>query len=59
MKFLLKEYGNVDCNTVQLETIGNKTIISWVQPDFNVDYFQVKLNYESKEWNLTNNNFQY
>lgn len=37
------DYGNIDCKTVDLKTIGNMTTISWEKPNFNLDYFLIYL----------------
>jgi len=42
-KIFKKEYGNIDCDTVGFEFIGNQTKISWKKPDFFVDYYEIDI----------------
>ncbi len=60
-KIFKKEYGNIDCDTVGFEFIGNQTKISWKKPDFFVDYYEIDIVDETTENNSyafnTNANF--
>jgi hypothetical protein len=39
----LIDYGNINCNTVSLLTIGNMTNLTWSLPNFIYDYIQISL----------------
>jgi hypothetical protein len=58
-KIFIKEYGNIDCDTVGFEFIGNQTKISWKKPDFIVDSYEIDIEGTSENnsftFNSTNN----
>lgn len=41
--YLFLEYGNIDCNTLEIATVGNKSTLTWSKPNFQLKNYSISI----------------